>query len=241
MNKNIIFVLVTILVIIGVGLCAYMITGSKDIPSVEEGSTITVTGEGTVYAEPDTATISLGVTTLGDTAEDAQDENSDVMTDVLAALKAEDIADEDIVTASYSIYPQYDYSGETNVITGYKVSYSLSVTLHDIDSVGDVLATATEAGANMAGSISFSSSEEDALYNQALALACSAAEAKGEVLADATGMKIKGLVSLAEGADYSTVYARTTSYFTAEESSSVPIETGQLTFDATVTAVYSVK
>ncbi|MEX1308413.1 MAG: SIMPL domain-containing protein [Eubacteriales bacterium] len=241
MNKNIIFVLIAILIIAGVGLCAYMITGSKDIPSIEDATTITVTGEGTVSTAPDTATLNIGVATTGDTAAEAQAENSDAMQDVLAALKAEGIAEEDIVTASYSIYPQYDYVGDTNIIIGYKVSNNLSVTLHDIDSVGTVLEKATEAGANMAGSISFSSSEADALYNEALALACDAAKEKGEVLADATGMKLKGLINLSEGIDYASSYAKSTTYFVAEETSSVPIETGQLTFDATVTVVYSVK
>ena len=241
MNKNILMILITILIVVGIAICITMSVGTKDVPSVDDGTALSVTGEGTITAEPDTASVSVGVNTMAAAAADAQAENSAAMEQIIGALKAMGIASEDIVTESYSIYPQYDYNGTINTVIGYQVSNSVSVTLHDIDMVGDVLAKATAAGANMAGSISFSSSKADELYNQALTEAYAAAKLKGEVLADAAGMKVKGLISLSEGADYSAVYAKNTTYYAAQEVSSVPIETGQLTFSATVTAVYSVK
>ncbi len=240
MNKNLLIVVIAILIIVGIALCAYMIINTNDVPSVDAGTTLAVVGEGSVSAVPDTATLNIGVTTIGDTASNAQSQNSADMDNVISALKAMGIADEDITTASYSIYPQYDYTTSVGVIVGYEVYNTLSVVLHDINTVGDVLGAATAAGANTAGSIDFSSSKADELYNQALTEAYAAAKEKGQAMADAAGMKIKGLVSLSEGADYSAVYAKTTmSYASAD--ASVPIQTGQLTFTANVTAVYSVK
>ena len=59
-------------------------------------ATITVTGEGVVTTAPDIATVSLGVTTQGETAAEAMAANTAALTTVLERVKAAGVEDRDL-------------------------------------------------------------------------------------------------------------------------------------------------
>ena len=82
---------------------------------------ITVTGEGTVEAKPDMATINLGVTTEGTTAAAAMAANSAQLGAVLEQLRAAGIEDRDLQTSGLSLNPNWQQpQGEiTPRIVGY--------------------------------------------------------------------------------------------------------------------------
>ena len=74
-----------------------------------EKRTINVSGQSKVTASPDFATISLGVLTEDKDAKVAQRANAESMDKVIKAIKALGIAEADIQTTNYSIYPVYNY------------------------------------------------------------------------------------------------------------------------------------
>ena len=71
------------------------------------------------------------------------------MTRVVAALKKLGIADADIQTTILSLQPIYDYSANTNPprLTGYTLANSVSVTVRNLDNVGDAIDNSLAAGA----------------------------------------------------------------------------------------------
>jgi len=241
MKNSALVILIVLLIALGLGFCVYMIANSAEVPSVEQGTHLTVTGQGSISVVPDMATVNIGVTTTSDSVAMAQTENSATMQRVLTAIKRLGIEDKDITTAYYSINPQYNYDQAQPVIYGYQVMNTVKVTLRDIDKIGELLEKATTAGANTADSIIFGSSKADELYSMALEEAYTAAKAKGEVLADAAGMKIKGLVSVSDSSSISSPMDVRYAMADAASSIAVPVESGQLTFTATVTAVYNIK
>ena len=83
-------------------------------------------------------------------------EASQLATDVIAAVRDQGVAQEDIQTTDYSIYPEYDYSGQRERIVGYRVTNMLQVTVRDIDQSGAVIDAATAAGgdASQVGGVS---------------------------------------------------------------------------------------
>lgn len=93
--------------------------------------TITVTGRGTVTAKPDTVIITLGVRTEHANVQEALVENAKRANAVIHALKAIGVSDEDIDTASFSIYPKYNYSNGTNTLTGYEVEHIFDIIVKD--------------------------------------------------------------------------------------------------------------
>ena len=100
--------------------------------------TISVTGTATVNVVPDLATLSLGVTTSGDTAAAAMAANSAGVTAVIARLKAAGIADRDMQTSNLSLNPNWvpDESGSSSVIKGYVASNILTVQIKAMDRTG---------------------------------------------------------------------------------------------------------
>ena len=99
-----------------------------------------MSGEGKVTVIPDMATVSLGVSVERDTAKAAREAAAQQMTQVVAALKALGIADEDIATANVSLSPVYDYPTNAQPrIRGYQLQNTVTVTVRDLAKVSDVV------------------------------------------------------------------------------------------------------
>lgn len=100
------FALAAICIIIGNTTAQYAASGVN--PSSYNG-TITVTGSGSVYADPDMAQVSIGVTNEATTATQAMSDNAAAMTKVMNALEGQGIAKADIKTSTVSLQPKYSY------------------------------------------------------------------------------------------------------------------------------------
>ncbi len=166
-------------------------------------ATISVFADAKVSAAPDIAQLSFGVATgRQPTAKAAIALVTKNMTAILAAVKKTGVAEKDIVTQSFWLNPVYDYSNGTQVPRGFEANQSLSVKVRDLDKVGDVLTAATNAGANQAGSISFSIDKTDDLKAETRAMAIEKAQAKALVLAKALGMSLGRLTAFNEDSNY---------------------------------------
>jgi uncharacterized protein YggE len=163
----------------------YPSMGSGQPQAPVKPNRLTVTGEGSVYATPDRAIITIGVITESPNLSTAQKENSDKTTAVINSLLALGIPQNDIQTALYRIEPQYDYENGKQIFRGYKVEHQLQVTIKDLSKTGQVIDKAVASGANFVSSIQFTVSNPDVFYNQALTLAIQNAQQKAVVMARA--------------------------------------------------------
>jgi uncharacterized protein len=190
---------------------AFLVTGlvaspfasaqSTPVPTEEPVlRTISVEGQGSVKAQPDTANVSFGVLASNESLQEAQDEVSRRIDVLTQTMQDAGIAAEDISTNSYSVYPvpKYDRNGNYEGIERYEVTSGLSVIVRDIDSVGTILDQATEAGANQIWGISFYVDDPSAAASQARALAVEDARTKADELATASGMVVVNVVSITE-------------------------------------------
>jgi uncharacterized protein len=164
---------------------------------------VTVTGEASISVKPDTAIIRIGVTSQGKTAKEASEANAKEMTSVLAAIKANGIADRDIQTSRLSLQPQYDPNkGGTARLLGFRVTNQLTVKIREIDKLPDFLDRTVAAGANEMSGIEFIVSEQSKLLDQASAEAIADARRKAELYAQAAGAKVGHVVAITdEGAN----------------------------------------
>lgn len=212
--------------------------GSQQPTTKDPG--ISVTGEGVVYAQPDIATINVGVLSEGRTAQEVQENNGRVMNAVVEAITQLGIDKKDIRTGWISLYPQNDRNGQQ--ITGYRASNSVTVTVRDLSKAGTVLDNAVKAGANTSYSISFGFSDDSRYRNDALKQAVAAARSRAEAMASAAGLSIKGVVSLSdELVSIPGRYDATTAPAAAPgaESSKTVIEPGQQAVRVRVHVIYS--
>ena len=164
--------------------------------------TLAMSGRGEMRAAPDSATLSAGVSSSAPTAAAALAANNARMQKVLAALKAQGIADRDMQTGNFFVSPQYanPAPNEPNQqrLTGYQVSNQLQIRLNDVAALGPTLDRLVAAGANQINSVNFAIRDSAALLNEARAKAVADARAKAETYAKAAGVTLGPILSISE-------------------------------------------
>ena len=216
-----------------------VITPTAEI--TEQASVISVQGSASITVEPDQAELSFGAEFIEEDAQTAQGKVNDAINAAVEALKKLGIDEKAIQTDSISIYRQYDYSGDTPVVTGFSASTQLRVSLSDISLAGAAIDAGINAGLNSVNDITFSSSKQAEYYDQVLAEAVKSARHKAEIMAAAEGGAISRLISANEGYSGS-MYSRTNSvqYSMVEDADygSTNISAGEIEITANINATY---
>lgn len=217
---------------------------AEDTPiAVADGATITVTGSAAMSLKADYAQVSVGVSTQATTVSEAAQENNVLIHAVIDALKAADVAESDIVTSSYSVYAQYDYSSFTGEekLSGYKVTNQLRVIIRDMEHIGATLDKATAAGANNIYNIEFLSTRADEAKDEAITYAVQDALRRAKLLAGAAGLELGGIVSISDSTSGWYTTSRTYASAMDTEAASNVILPDDASVSASVTMVFELK
>ena len=111
---------------------------------------ITVTGEGSVFAVPDMAVITMGASAEAETAKEAMDQTSDITTAILDRLTEAGVAERDMQTSDLSLSPLWSNRSSSEnrpSIDGYQASNRVTVRVRDLESLGTILdAVLTDLG-----------------------------------------------------------------------------------------------
>lgn len=161
--------------------------GSK-APIKCERRMMKVNGKGMVEAEPDMVLISVGVITRDNNPESAQNLNEATSKKLINSMLQLGIAEEDIKTSSYTIYPEYNYIEGKQILTGYIVTHILEIKIKDMSMAGKVINTAVANGANQINRVDFTLEDAKYYYNKALKLAVKDAASKAQAIS--TVMKV---------------------------------------------------
>lgn len=231
-------------------LLAVVLTGCDQfvipvLPSPESRS-IHVTGAGSVTAEPDLATIYLGVSVEKETVEEAREEAASAMTAVIDALKNNDIAETDIQTENFSVYPQYDYTEEGRVLRGYRAHNTLNARVRELENLSDIIDDAIAAGGDIivVNSVQFMIEDPTPLQAQARTLAVKDAEVKAQTLAEASGVTLGKPITITETSRFAgppIAFAEEAEFADDSARTSTPIQAGELTVTINVTVVYEIE
>ena len=166
-------------------------------------NTITVNSSEKVAVIPDIAEIVYAVRTEAGDAASCQQKNMEDVAKVVELLTSLGVEESSIQTSDYYMYPVYNYSGNTQRITGYEASTSLSVSRLPLDNLGEILAKSVSAGINNIQSITYQSSQYDQAYSDALKLAMESARGKALALAEAGGCSLGAVAGIKENSNYS--------------------------------------
>jgi uncharacterized protein YggE len=207
-------------------------------------SSIRVTGVATVTAKPDRAHVDVGVVTQAPQSQTAASQNAQRLDAVLAALHKALGPGVDVRTISYSLNPDYQYhpNGGQPSISGYTATNVVRITLDDLGKIGNVIDTATQAGANRVPSIEFALRDEQATRVQALKEAAGKARAEADALAGALGLKVIRILTVEEGGPVA-VPLRTLSMAEARAGPmavTTPVQPGTIDVTANVTLTVEV-
>lgn len=185
--------------------------------------TLPITSEGRVSARPDLGQVTLSLTSEGKDPKTIEGKNAEKVNSIIAFLKNEGVANEDIKTSEFSLQPKYyspwdypripcpasDAEGKTfpcppinQIIVGYTITQSLAVKLRTFEKAGALLSGAIERGATQVNSLAFSVEDPDQYKKEARAIAIRKAKGQAKELADAGGFRIGKILSIQEGYSY---------------------------------------
>jgi uncharacterized protein len=197
---------------------------------------------GEVTTTPDQALISVSVQTENPDPKVAQADNAAIMAKVVNAVKGAGVADKDLQTTGFSMYPVYDNSGSfllQNIRT-YRVTNTLLVTVTDVTQAANLLDLAVANGANNVNGVTFTLSDEKqaSLRDDALTEAVRLARADADAVAGAANLTITGVREITVGGG--NVPSPVPMYSSANVNApATPLQPGEVTVSATVSVSYT--
>jgi uncharacterized protein len=220
--------------------------GAVSVNVQNQQTGIVVNGEGKVTVTPDLAIITLGVESQGTTVSEAQSKAAEAMNKVIASLKNNGVADKDIQTQYYNIsqMTRWDDKSQTENITGYRVSNTVTVKIRDLTKAGTIIDAVATAGGDLTriNGISFSVEDSTTAAQQAREKAMADAKAKAQQLATLGGVTLGKPTYISEST--STPYYGKTVMVPAVaggyDSSSTIISSGELDITVNVQITYAI-
>jgi len=210
---------------------------SVGVPGMRQ---VTVVGHGESQGRPDMATVQIGVDSEAPTAKDALAQNNTQAQAVLDKLKQLGIAEKDIQTSNFSIYPTYATDGRQ--VTGYHVTNSVSVKIRNLDQSGTLLDQVVQAGANSISGISFSVTDPQSQLEQARKQAVEDAKARATQLATSGGATVGEMLVITENIGSQPpvpmAFERAAG---AVADQSVPVQAGEQSFSVDVQVTFALR
>lgn len=171
---------------------------AQNAPGADTRS-VTVTATGTVYGEPDEAGFDAGVSAVNADVQVATTQVSERVSSLTQAFRDAGVAEQDVRTSSFSVYPEPIYRKNQLVGTRYRVTNTVSVTVRDTSQLGELLSRSVVSGANEIYNVVYTFSDRTTLERQAREDAVTSAREKAEQLASLSGTKLGEVQRIAEG------------------------------------------
>lgn len=206
-----------------------------------KADTFNVSGEGKSFVKPDAAYVAVGITASGTTIQQAQEGVNSVINQVSASIKKLGIEEGDIQTTNYNINPNYDYQTGRQRITGFQASTNLKVKVKDINKINSVIDTATEAGANEVGGITFDVADKTKAENEARQKAVTEAKKKAENAAEIAGFTLGRIINYSESFGGAPRPIPMLQSADSKEATATQIEVGTSEINLTVTLSYELR
>lgn len=257
MSKKLWLIIGSVLIIFALGVTgcdgftspAPRTTSTSGIITSQQNTGIWVTGEGKVTVVPDVAILSLGVEAQAATVPQAQSEASTAMDAIVRELRAGGVADKDIMTQRFTIYPVRKWVEEKGeeVFVGYRVNNMVTAKIREVADAGVVIDAVTRAGGDYIriDSISFTVDDPAPYQKEIREKAMTDAEAKANQLADAAGIKLGAPTYINESGGYIPIVRGGIAFAEAvpmpAPAPPPPISPGETEITLTVQVVYSIR
>ena len=215
---------------------------------------IWVSGEGKMSVEPDIAILSLSVEARGDAVADANAVAVEAMDAVMASLRQNGVAERDIQTRNFNIWPEYSSemvasaAGQTferRAVSGYRVSNELTVKARELGEVGEIINGAIVAGGDSIRfqDLRFTLEDTTALMPDLREKAITDAREKAAHTATVAGVNLGKMFYIAEsgaGGPVAESFADTRVYAMAAASAPA-ISQGEIEVSLTVRAAFAIE
>lgn len=205
---------------------------------------ITMTGAGTVQAEPDRAWVSVGIEARAPETAVARQAAAATMEAIERRLTALGIPDAAIRTAAFNVQQDWMVTQGQRTPRGYLVSNQVEIRVDDLKRLASVIDESIAAGANNIRGVRWDVTDRASLERQALQRAYADARARAEVIAAAAGSTLGDLYAAQEaraGAIRPTTAFAMETVAAASVVADTPVSPGQIDIRATVTASFVIR
>ena len=162
---------------------------------------ISVSGEGEMLAVPDVGQFTFSVEAQAADATMAQEQSGTKINEIIGFLTESGIAETDITTQSYNLYPNYRFEqaiclpgticrGGEQIQDGFIVNQTVSVKIRNTDNASAIITGVGEREATNISSLNFVVDDTNALMAEARSLAVKDARDKAELLAADLGVSL---------------------------------------------------
>lgn len=147
--------------------------------------TVTVSGEGTIEAIPDKATVRFGIATRHEDPEEARKQNAAASRETMHAVRELGVDERKLRLATLRLQPVREYNPETRrpEDKGYEALRELVVEVEDLDVLPALIAEVVQKGANRLNGVTYGLKDSEAVRDKALVEAVTRAKAKARLMA----------------------------------------------------------
>jgi len=201
-------------------------------------SVLDVTGRGSVSVEPDTARVTLSVSTISPKAAESVSRNAEITGRVIKNLKTV-VGGDNVTTRGYRLYPEYEYNSETKKreLVGYRAVNAIVAETKELREIGRIIDITTQSGATSIENVSFRIENDEEWKRKALREAIEDAMGTANVAANASGVRILRILSISLGGAAPPVVMKEYQLRiegARAKSPNTPIEPGDIVINATV-------
>lgn len=164
-----------------------------------DARTITVSGVGTVEAEPDEVTVQFAVVTRAETAEEARRQNAEAAEQAMNAVRELGIAERKIQLLTLRLDEEWEYRNNERIRKGYIARRDVKVTVEDLDLVPRLVTEVVQQGANELGGIQYGLQNREAVEDEAIQAALARARRKAQLMAAALDVALGRVHQIVEG------------------------------------------
>lgn len=207
---------------------------------------VAVSGSGEILAEPDRATVLLGIEARKPQLATARTEVGRGVDAILKLTRDLKIDPKYVRTTRLNVQPEYDWNNpeRQRKLIGYYVLRQVEIDLRDLDQLGTLLERAVSLGANQVGEAQLDSTRRRDFERQALAKAIEDAKLNADAAAKASNTKLGAVRSINTSGAVSPpmpmAYERTMlkASMASDAGRAETYQIGQMSFSATAQVVY---
>jgi uncharacterized protein YggE len=174
-------------------------------------SSISVSGMGMVFAQPDTVQMYISLSHVAATTRQAQEEVVNMVRQALKILQDSGVEEKNIQTASLRFMPEYQYGNSKRELLGQKAEQTIAFSVENLSGISSIIDQLIGINGIQLQQMQFSVKDNSALYARSRELAYEKARQKAEQYAKLSGMRIAGIVSISEDRNIS-ASSRVTNY-----------------------------
>lgn len=178
------------------------VTGCNNDTGKKDQSSVSVYGTGTVLVKPDMLRMNISLSKTASTTKSAQEEVSRMVRQALEVLGDFNIEDKNIVTASLTFSPEYEYRNGRRVLIGQTAQQAILFSMNDIqndnEKVPQIIDRLVQINGIELNQIDFNVKNNTEYFIKSRELAFQKATEKAEQYASLSGLKVAKVLTISE-------------------------------------------